>query len=122
VFISRVDGMLAVSRAFGDIWFKMPITSAAADRKVISRTSQKNIRLPRFSSQFTFFQVSVVPEFQVHDLSPDDIVLMACDGIYEAEIFTRESVVDWITSKMESFQDVAVICGLLLNECLSRGT
>lgn len=47
---------------------------------------------------------------------------MACDGIYEAEIFTRESVIDWIASKMTSFQDVAVICGLLLNECLSRGS
>eukprot|EP01127_Copromyxa_protea_P011595 TRINITY_DN2925_c0_g1_i1.p1 TRINITY_DN2925_c0_g1~~TRINITY_DN2925_c0_g1_i1.p1 ORF type:complete len:359 (+),score=70.62 TRINITY_DN2925_c0_g1_i1:317-1393(+) len=99
VFIGRVDGMLAVSRAFGDIWFKMPITSAAADRKV-----------------------SVVPDFTVHTLSPNDIVLMACDGIYEAEIFTRESVIEWIASRMSTFHDVAVICGLLLNECLSRGS
>lgn len=110
VFISRVDGMLAVSRAFGDIWFKMPVASAAADRKV------------RFkNTNLTACKVSVVPEFQVHDLAFDDLVLMACDGIYEAEIFTRESVIDWVTSKMSTFQDVAVIGGLLLNECLSRG-
>eukprot|EP01126_Amoeba_proteus_P042092 TRINITY_DN4565_c0_g1_i9.p1 TRINITY_DN4565_c0_g1~~TRINITY_DN4565_c0_g1_i9.p1 ORF type:complete len:432 (+),score=92.66 TRINITY_DN4565_c0_g1_i9:60-1355(+) len=99
VINDRVDGMLAVSRAFGDTWFKVPRNASPCDRKV-----------------------SVIPEFEFHDISPMDMIIMTCDGIYEGNIFSRQSMVDWIQEKSKQFHDVSVICGSLLNECLLRGS
>lgn len=47
---------------------------------------------------------------------------MACDGIYEADVFGRQDVITWIANKMETTQDLALICAALLDECLERGT
>jgi len=47
---------------------------------------------------------------------------MACDGIYEADVFGRQDVITWIANKMETTQDLAVICAALLDECLERGS
>jgi len=102
VQLSRVDGQLALSRAFGDRMLKVPMTPdfPRENRKVTSD-----------------------PDFIEQSAKTGDFLLMACDGIYEGDIFTRESVIQWVAEKMKEFPtDPAMVCAKLLDECLMRGS
>jgi len=100
VSLQRVDGQLALSRAFGDRQLKTPADFPGEKKKVSS-----------------------FPDFiQVNDATSADFLFMACDGIYEADIFDRQNVIDWIAKKMETTDDLAQICAELLDECLERGS
>jgi len=99
VSLQRVDGQLALSRAFGDRQLKTPIDFPGDKKKVTSN-----------------------PEFICEIGSPDDFLFMACDGIFEADVFGRQDVITWIANKMETAQDLALICAQLLDECLDRGS
>jgi len=101
VQLSRVDGQLALSRAFGDRMLKVPMTTdfPRENRKVTSN-----------------------PDFIVETATNGDFLLLACDGIYEGDIFTRESVIQWVGDKLKEFQDPALVSAKLLDECLSRGS
>jgi len=99
VSLARVDGQLALSRAFGDRMLKKPMDLPPEKRKVTSN-----------------------PDFVVEESSKDDFLFLACDGIYEGDIFTRESVIAWIVEKLQHTQDTAQVCALVLDECLKRGS
>lgn len=101
VQLSRVDGQLALSRAFGDRMLKVPMSPdfPRENRKVTSN-----------------------PDFIVEKASSGDFLLMACDGIYEGDIFSRETVIQWVAEKMDEIQDPAIVCAKLLDECLTRGS
>jgi len=100
VQLSRVDGQLALSRAFGDRMLKVPMEYPRQDRKVTAN-----------------------PDFITVNAAQGDFLLMACDGIYEGDIFTRESVIQWVVEKMKEFpNDSALVCAKLLDECLARGS
>jgi len=101
VQISRVDGQLALSRAFGDRMLKVPMSPEfpRENRKVTSN-----------------------PDFILEAATTGDFLLMACDGIYEGDIFSRDSVIQWVAEKLKEFQDPAVVCAKLLDECLARGS
>ena len=61
VHMKRVDGDLAVSRTFGDFSFKEDKTRGAEEQKV-----------------------SCMPDFVVHERSPEDeFLLLACDGLWD---------------------------------------
>lgn len=51
--------------------------------------------------------------------------MLSCDGIYEATTvplaFTRQGLVNWIAKRLDATDDPGIVCGLLLNECLTRG-
>jgi len=96
---ARVDGQLALSRAFGDRQLKTPVSARGEDRKVTSN-----------------------PDFTEFECTKDDWLLMCCDGIYEGDIFSRQDVIDWVTEKLKHNEDLAVVCGQLLDECLTRGS
>jgi len=64
VQLARVDGQLALSRAFGDRMLKHPMSLSPEDRKVTSN-----------------------PEILIEDASKDDFLFLACDGIYEGDVF-----------------------------------
>jgi len=66
--------------------------------------------------------VTANPDFIVQHGTSEDFLFMACDGIYEADIFGRQDVIDWIALKMETTSDLALICSQLLDECLDRGS
>jgi len=69
--------------------------------------------------------VTANPEIKrISGVESKDFLFLACDGIYEAEIFERQDVIDWIAKKMDASEtpDLAVICGELLDECLTRGS
>lgn len=97
----RVDGMLSVTRAFGDPLFKT-IGGNPASQKVIA-----------------------IPEIHKIKASEGDFLLMSCDGIFEAnedqEVFTRQSVVNFVASKLVINDDPGLTCGLLLHESMRRG-
>jgi len=100
VSLQRVDGQLALSRAFGDRQLKTPVDFPGENKKVTSN--------PDFIS--------------VNDATTDDFLFMACDGIYEADIFGRQDVIDWIVAKLQTCDDPALVCAALLDECLERGS
>lgn len=99
VQLARVDGQLALSRAFGDRLLKSPVTSAMENRKVTSN-----------------------PDFFEEEATKDDFLFLACDGIYEGDVFTRESVIKFVTEKLSETDDIANICVAVLDECLKRGS
>jgi serine/threonine protein phosphatase PrpC len=100
VSLQRVDGQLALSRAFGDRQLKTP-TDFPGEKK----------------------KVSSFPDFiTINDGTTSDFLFMACDGIYEADIFDRQTVIEWIANKMLTTNDLAKICADLLDECLERGS
>jgi len=99
VTLQRVDGQLALSRAFGDRLLKTPRDAPGQDRKVTSN-----------------------PDFTTFEATGKDFLLLCCDGIYEADIFDRQDVIDWVAKKLETTTDLAQVCADLLDECLSRGS
>jgi len=100
VSTNRVRGNLALSRAMGDRAYKVP-PDFPPDQK----------------------QVICVPDFITADeVTEKDFLLLACDGIYEGDIFTREGVVEWVAEKLKHTDDIAVIVADLLEECKDRGS
>lgn len=69
VEMGRVDGSLALSRAFGDSAYKTPREAPEEKQKV-----------------------TVVPEFQVHYMDWGDVLFVSCDGIFEAEPMSYSEV------------------------------
>jgi len=98
VELSRVDGQLALSRAFGDRMLKT-LQFPPEKRKVTSK-----------------------PDIIINNATKDDFLFMACDGIYEGDIFSRESVIKFISDQLKQNDDLAVISALVLDECLRRGS
>jgi len=98
VQIGRVDGQLALSRAFGDRMLKT-LHLPPEKRKVTSK-----------------------PEIITKEACSDDFLLLACDGIYESDVFSRESVIKFVSDQMKHTDDIAKICAEVLEECLKRGS
>jgi len=98
VQMSRVDGQLALSRAFGDRMLKT-LHLPPEKRKVTSK-----------------------PEIIMNEATGDDYLFLACDGIYEGDVFTRELVIKYISDQLKQTDDLAIISGAVLDECLRRGS
>jgi len=99
VSLARVDGQLALSRAFGDRMLKRPLELPPEQRKVTSN-----------------------PDFIEEKATKDDFLFLACDGIYEGDIFSRETAIAWLAEKLKDSDDLAMICAQILDECLHRGS
>jgi len=99
VQLARVDGQLALSRAFGDRMLKHPMSLPPELRKVTSN-----------------------PEILNEEATKDDFLFLACDGIYEGDVFSRESVIKFIAEKLNETDDIAHVCAQVLDECLKRGS
>lgn len=91
----RVNGMLSLSRAFGDFIFK------------------RNPDIPE-SEQM----VTVVPDVREVPLTDqDEFVVIACDGIWD--VMTREQVVEFIRGEIGDHGDVALTCERLMDACVA---
>jgi len=99
VSLNRVRGNLALSRAFGDRSYKVPVEFAPEKQ-----------------------QVTCIPDYVCQEVTHEDFLFIACDGIYEGDIFTRESVVEWISDKLKETNDIAQVMAELLDECVVRGS
>eukprot|EP00659_Diplonema_papillatum_P012099 gene12099-18692_t len=93
---SRVDGKLAVSRAFGDAEYKSG------------------------DSQLTH-KVIALPDMTHHECGSDDYVFLSCDGVFESN-FSNEEVIAFINEKMKTTNDLGVVAASVCDEALERGS
>ncbi|KAG8341743.1 putative Protein phosphatase 2C Stage II sporulation protein E (SpoIIE) [Trypanosoma vivax] len=98
VISGRVDGDLAVSRSFGDISFK----SNAA----LSYYQQK---------------VTAVPDVTKFTCQAGDILILACDGVFEGT-FCNEDVVAFVHQQAAKCTDLAVVAARVCDEAIRRGS
>eukprot|EP01064_Diplonema_japonicum_P019607 TRINITY_DN2834_c7_g1_i1.p1 TRINITY_DN2834_c7_g1~~TRINITY_DN2834_c7_g1_i1.p1 ORF type:complete len:477 (+),score=44.91 TRINITY_DN2834_c7_g1_i1:170-1600(+) len=78
VFNDRVNGDLAISRAFGDGRFK------------------------KGGSDCTTHQVTAVPDIISATCKPGDILVTCCDGVFENDCFSEESLMSFIAKHLSS--------------------
>ena len=100
VLNGRVDGGLAVSRAFGDFDYKM--------RSDLGVLQQK---------------VSPEPDITVveRDREADDFLLLACDGIWD--VMPNAGVCRFVKQCLrKNEQDLTGACEALVNRCLNLGS
>eukprot|EP00439_Symbiodinium_sp_Y106_P087465 s2_g56.t2 len=95
--VARVDGNLAVSRGFGDFDFKKN-----ADK---DSTQQK---------------VSYVPELFFADLGSGDLVILACDGIFD--VMSSEKLVEELLQHLAEGRDLGDAAEAVLHSCLLLGS
>ncbi|TMW57231.1 hypothetical protein Poli38472_003156 [Pythium oligandrum] len=99
VFRGRVCGGVAVSRSFGDFWFKRNAALKPHQQLV---TAEPCVRIQR------------------RDPS-DEFLVLCCDGVYD--VMSNDQVRKFIRSKLKNgMKNPAEICEHLVDECLSRGS
>lgn len=97
---NRVCGGVAVSRSFGDYWFK---------RKSELKDYEQ--------------QVSAEPHVQIHQRSEmDEFLVLACDGIFD--VLSNEQVQQFVRNQISNglHKKPQLICELLVDECLKLGS
>jgi serine/threonine protein phosphatase PrpC len=94
----RVDGTLAVSRAFGDFHFKPSDRAPEACK------------------------VTPMPEVNTVYADPGDWILIACDGIFD--VFSNEEARDFVSSRIPdgALADGSQVVQDLLKTCLDKGS
>ena len=98
VSVGRVNGDLALSRAFGDFQFK------------------GNHDLP-----MELQAVCTVPDIFMHDFDEGDILIVACDGVFEAN-FTNEEVAAFASENLLESEDPSLTACRVIDEALHRGS
>lgn len=99
----RVDGDLAVSRAFGDFIFKTVVDG------------EQSGLLPYLQA------VSVIPEIRVATRdSPEDFVILACDGLWD--VMSSQYAVDAVKNYLYQNMTVSEIVSKLIDEALKLGS
>ena len=95
VEFNRVNGNLALSRAFGDFEFK----------RNSSRAQHEQI-------------VTAVPDVIIKDVSDDlEFIVLACDGIWD--VLTMTEVLEFVRGRIAQGLEPVGICTDLLNRCLA---
>lgn len=125
VLNSRVNEILALSRAFGDFKFKLPWLQLGAPGK--NNTYLEKNR--RFASGNLvaippeMFQVSAEPDILIYDMQALDIpeyVVLACDGIWDC--YTNDALLLLIRSKLCEGWNLQHIVEYVLNDCISMAS
>jgi len=98
VRMNRVDGDLAVSRAFGDGFFK------------------KNRDDPRNQ------KVIAVPDITRHTCVKGDLLIIACDGVFEGNFSTEEVVQFCHQQNPPPGGDFAVMASRVVDQAVRRGS
>ncbi|GET89169.1 protein phosphatase, putative [Leishmania tarentolae] len=96
---NRVDGSLAVSRAFGDREYKLG-SGSQLEQKVIALADVQH-------KDFTF--------------NSNDFVLLCCDGVFEGN-FPNEEVVAYVKQQLETCNDLSEVAGRVCEEAIERGS
>jgi protein phosphatase 2C family protein 2/3 len=95
VFGNRVNGNLALSRAFGDFHYKSN-DQLPADQQIVS---------PK-------------PDIKRIELNDDvDFIVLACDGIWD--VLKSKEVVDFVISHLEQYTEPGLICEQLTTRCIA---
>ncbi|EPY22722.1 protein phosphatase [Strigomonas culicis] len=96
---NRVDGDLAVSRAFGDSMFKVAGTKDYRNQKVIA-----------------------VPDVSEVACQAGDTIILACDGVFEGD-FSNAEVCAFVQEQMtKCWGDLAVVACRVCDQAILRGS
>ncbi|KAG5498548.1 hypothetical protein JKF63_02834 [Porcisia hertigi] len=96
---NRVDGDLAVSRAFGDASFKV-----------------------RGARDYRMQKVIAVPEVSMVQCEPNDFIILACDGVFEGS-FSNEDVCRFVwEQQLKCWDDLAVVACRVCDEAIRCGS
>ena len=99
---ARVNGSLALSRAFGDADYKRFEGGGQLNQQVIA--------LP----DVTHATVDCSP-------TSTDFAVLACDGVFEGN-FSNEEVIEFVGKQLETVTDLAVISYRVCIEAIARGS
>eukprot|EP00906_Rhabdomonas_costata_P005535 RCo008271 len=94
---ARVDGNLAVSRAFGDGQYKGG------------------------SGSPTVQKVIAVPEVRHIKARTGDFILLSCDGVFEGN-FSNDEVIEFAANLMKTESDLAIVAAAVCDQALERGS
>lgn len=98
--ISRVNGQLAVARAFGDFEFKKSNKSNRAAKD---------------------YAVTAFPEItEIQRTRKDDFIILACDGLWD--VLTNEEAVDFVYACIEAEETALEAAKSLVFHALRKGT
>lgn len=95
----RIDGDLAVSRAFGDEEFKRERKLNYREQKVIA-----------------------IPDVTEHQWSPGDLLIIACDGVFEGNFNDQEVCAFAYEQLSKCWNDLAVVASRVCDEAIRRGS
>ncbi|CAI5742410.1 unnamed protein product [Peronospora destructor] len=99
VFRGRVCGGVAVSRSFGDLWFKRNVELKPHQQLV---TSEPCVRVQRRHPA-------------------DEFLVLCCDGIFD--VMSNDQLRKFIRNKLKNnIKDPKDIAEMLLEECLAKGS
>lgn len=112
VSLNRVNGILALSRAFGDFNFKMLNSNNHYKFNTIQRKIAKQcLTAPEE------FQVTVEPEIMIRDLKKsDEFIILACDGVWDC--YNNDRIVYFIRHQLALGKKLQEIETLILDSCL----
>ncbi|KAF1749882.1 hypothetical protein GCK72_016427 [Caenorhabditis remanei] len=99
VMIQRINGSLAVSRAFGDYEYKDD-PRLPADQQLVSPEPDVYIR--------------------ERNVENDQFMVVACDGIYD--VMTNEELAEFVSDRLVVHDDLREVCDDVLDECLVKGS
>ncbi|KAG7661614.1 PTC4 [[Candida] subhashii] len=120
VLNSRINEILALSRAFGDFKFKLPFIDSSRNKYINEnklKLSKKIVHLPP-----ELFQVTVEPDILIYDIKnvytpPPEFLVIACDGIWDC--FKNNQLVKLIRDKLAFGWKLNRIVEYILNDCLT---
>lgn len=96
VIDGRLDGVLAVSRAMGDLGFKSPHMNGVVTSSNLAMSSAKELD-PKD------MPLSCVPQVHETMVGEDcEFIIIACDGLYD--VMSDQEVVDWVSAKIRETQ------------------
>jgi protein phosphatase PTC4 len=118
VLNSRINEILALSRAFGDFKFKTPVLDSTSNKYIIQNKSFFKNGLIEIPPEL--FQVTVEPEFLVYDMenqTTPEFIVLACDGIWDC--YKNSRLVTIIRNKLGLGWKLSKIIEFILHDCLS---
>lgn len=94
---ARLDGVLSLSRAFGDFQFKSDPHLEPKDQKM-----------------------SVCPDVYEWEGETGDCLILACDGVFD--VMTNEELAEMVSTRALECNDPAQICSEVLIHCLEKNS
>lgn len=122
---SRVNEILALSRAFGDFKFKLPWLelSSTGRHNAYLETNRQFAKDNLVALPPELFQVTVEPDLLVYDLqalAQPEFLVLACDGIWDC--YTNNQLVKTIRTKLGDGWNLQHISEYVLNDCISMAS
>jgi serine/threonine protein phosphatase PrpC len=95
--VPRLDGVLAVSRGIGDFCYKKATDRPPSEQKV-----------------------SCIPELYKGELQAGDLLILACDGIFD--VLSNDELVEVVLAEMEAqgSENLGEVCAQILRKCFEK--